>query len=119
MKDAVTRQGRVVTGDTDPSEGFYWRSDHVEFALGGVPALASSPGIDYVGRPVGWGEAKRQEYIRNDYHKVTDVIKPDWDLSGAVEDLQVLLEVGYRVAQEPGRPVWRDRGPMYNPYAGK
>ncbi len=119
VKEAVTRQGRVMTGDTDPSEGFYWRSDHVEFAMGGVPALASSPGIDYVGKPAGWGEQKRQEYIRNDYHKVTDQIKPDWDLTGAVEDLQVLLEVGYRVAQEPGRPVWRDRGPMVNPYAGK
>lgn len=120
VTEAVTRQGRVVTGDTDPVEGFYWRSDHVEFAMGGVPSLASSPGIDYVGKPAGYGEQKRNEYITNDYHKPTDQIKPDWDLAGSVEDLQVLLEVGYRVAQTPARPVWRDRGPyMYNPYAGK
>jgi Zn-dependent M28 family amino/carboxypeptidase len=120
VTDAVTRQGRVVTGDTDPVEGFYWRSDHVEFAMGGVPSLASSPGIDYVGKPSEYGEQKRREYISNDYHKPTDQVKPDWDLTGAVEDLQVLLEVGYRVAQMPERPVWRDRGPyMYNPYAGK
>jgi Zn-dependent M28 family amino/carboxypeptidase len=118
-KDAVERQGRVVTGDTDPSEGFYWRSDHVEFAMGGVPALASSPGIDYVGKSAQYGDQKRSEYIRNDYHKPTDLIKPDWDLTGAVQDLQVLLEVGYRVAQTPARPVWRDRPPyMHNPYAG-
>jgi Zn-dependent M28 family amino/carboxypeptidase len=117
---AVTRQGRVVTGDTDPVEGFYWRSDHVEFAMGGVPSLASSPGIDYVGKPAEYGEQKRNQYIGNDYHKPTDQIKPDWDLAGSVEDLQVLLEVGYRVAQTTERPVWRDRGPyMYNPYAGK
>jgi Zn-dependent M28 family amino/carboxypeptidase len=120
VKDAVARQGRVVTGDTDPAEGFYWRSDHVEFAMGGVPSLASSPGIDFVGKPADYGDQKRSEYIRNDYHKPTDQIKPDWDLTGAVEDLQVLLEVGYRVAQTPARPVWRDRGPyMHNPYAGK
>jgi Zn-dependent M28 family amino/carboxypeptidase len=120
VKDAVARQGRVVTGDTDPVEGFYWRSDHVEFAMGGVPSLASSPGIDFVGKPAGYGEARRNEYIRNDYHKPTDLIKPDWDLTGAVEDLQVLLEVGYRVAQAPSRPVWRDRPTsMHNPYAGK
>jgi Zn-dependent M28 family amino/carboxypeptidase len=119
VKDAVTRQGRVVTGDTDPVEGFYWRSDHVEFAMGGVPSLASSPGIDFVGKPADFGDEKRREYIRNDYHKPTDQIKPGWDLTGAVEDLQVLLEVGYRVAQTPARPVWRDRGPyMHNPYAG-
>jgi Zn-dependent M28 family amino/carboxypeptidase len=120
VKDAVTRQGRVVTGDTDPTEGFYWRSDHVEFAMGGVPSLASSPGIDFVGKPANYGDQKRREYISNDYHKPTDQIKPDWDLTGAVEDLQVLLEVGYRVAQTPARPVWRDRAAyMYNPHAGK
>jgi len=120
VKEAVTRQGRVVTGDTDPVEGFYWRSDHVEFAMGGVPSLASSPGIDFVGKPAEYGDQKRAEYIRNDYHKPTDQVKPDWDLTGAVEDLQVLLEVGYRVAQTPARPAWRNRGPyMHNPYAGK
>ncbi len=120
VKDAVTRQGRVVTGDTDPAEGFYWRSDHVEFAMGGVPSLASSPGIDFVGKPADYGDQKRREYISNDYHKPTDQIKPDWDLTGAVEDLQVLLEVGYRVAQTPARPAWVDRPPyMHNPHAGK
>jgi hypothetical protein len=120
VKDAVTRQGRVVTGDTDPAEGFYWRSDHVEFAMGGVPSLATSPGIDFVGKPADYGDQKRQEYISNDYHKPSDQVKPDWDLTGAVEDLQVLLEVGYQVAQTPARPAWRDRGPyMHNPYAGK
>jgi hypothetical protein len=117
---AVERQGRVLTGDTAPEEGFYWRSDHLEFAMGGVPSLATSPGIDYVGKPATWGAEKRQEYIRNDYHKPTDQVKPDWDLTGAVEDLRVLLETGYRVAQDPGRPVWRNRGPyMNNPHAGK
>ena len=120
VKDAVTRQDRVVTGDTDPPEGFYWRSDHVEFAMAGVPSLATSPGIDFVGKPADYGEQKRREYIGDDYHKPTDQIKPDWDLTGAVEDLQVLLEAGYRVAQTPARPVWTDRPPyMHNRFAGK
>jgi Zn-dependent M28 family amino/carboxypeptidase len=119
-REAIARQGRVVTGDTDPVEGFYWRSDHVEFAMGGVPSLASSPGIDFVGQPAEYGDRKRQEYIHNDYHKTTDQVKPDWDLTGAVQDLQVLLEVGYRVAQAPARPTWTHRPPyMHNAYAGK
>ena len=119
-KEAVARQGRVVTGDTDPVEGFYWRSDHVEFAMGGVPSLASSPGVDFVGKDPDYGDRKRQEYIRNDYHKPTDQVKPDWDLTGAVQDLQVLLDVGYRVAQDPARPKWTHRPPfMHNAHAGK
>lgn len=109
--EVLKRQGRVLTGDTAPEEGFYFRSDHYEFARGGVPAMEMSPGIEYVGRPAGWGAQKREEYIRNDYHKVTDTIKPDWDLTGSVEDLQVLLEVGYRVAQQEDRPKWKPAPP--------
>jgi Zn-dependent M28 family amino/carboxypeptidase len=105
--DVVKGQGRVVTGDTAPEQGFYFRSDHYEFARGGVPSIETSPGIDYVGKPSGFGVEKRAQYIGHDYHQPSDVIKPDWDLNGAVEDLQVLFEVGYRVAQTDDRPAWK------------
>ena len=105
--EAVQRQGRLLTGDTAPAMGFYFRSDHYEFARIGVPSLETSPGVEYIGKPAGFGEARRAEYIANDYHSESDVIKADWDLLGAVEDLQILLEVGYRVAQQPGRPTWK------------
>ncbi|HMF76562.1 MAG TPA: M20/M25/M40 family metallo-hydrolase [Bryobacteraceae bacterium] len=104
---AVARQGRELTGDTAPEQGFYFRSDHFEFARLGVPSVETSPGIDYVGKPAGYGEKKRDEYIHNDYHQPSDVPKPDWDLTGAVQDLQVLLQVGYAVAQADGRPAWK------------
>ncbi len=103
----VQAQGRVVTGDTAPEQGFYFRSDHYEFARGGVPSIETSPGIDYVGKPADFGTRMRTEYIAHDYHQPSDVIKPGWDLSGAVQDLQVLLDVGYRVAQSPTRPTWK------------
>ncbi|MDP9049601.1 MAG: M20/M25/M40 family metallo-hydrolase [Acidobacteriota bacterium] len=104
---AVKAQGRVVTGDTAPEQGFYFRSDHYEFARVGVPSIETSPGIDYIGKPADFGERMRAEYIAHDYHQPSDVIKPGWDLSGAVEDLQVLLDVGYRVAQQDSRPTWK------------
>ena len=43
----------------------------------------------------------------NDYHKVSDEIKPDWDLSGGAEDLKLYLTIGYRVAQAAKFPEWR------------
>ena len=100
-------QGRAVTGDTAPEQGFYFRSDHYEFARAGVPSIETSPGIDYVGKPAGYGAERRAEYIAHDYHQPTDVVKPDWDLRGALEDLQVLLYVGYQVAQRNERPSWK------------
>ena len=108
---AAKKQNRVVTGDTDPAEGFYFRSDHLEFAKAGVPSLETTPGIDYVGKPAGYGDKVRDNYIQNDYHKVTDQVKPDWDLSGAVEDLTILYQVGYAVAQAKDRPVFKAGAP--------
>lgn len=109
---AAKEQGRVVTGDTAPEEGFYFRSDHFEFNKAGVPSLETSPGIDYVGKPAGFGAETRTTYIRNDYHKPSDTPKPGWDLTGAVQDLQVLLEVGRRAADDPKRPTWKKDAPF-------
>lgn len=112
--EVLREQGRVLTGDTAPEQGFYFRSDHYEFARAGVPSLETSPGIDYLGKPATFGIQKRTEYITHDYHKPSDVVKPDWDLTGAVEDLQVLLEVGFRVAQADQHPVWK-QGAIWRP----
>ena len=84
-------QGRVVEPDPSPRRAIYYRSDHFEFAEAGVPALDPHAGVDYIGKPADYGQQKRDEYIANDYHKVSDEVKPDWDLSGAVEDLRLFF----------------------------
>jgi Zn-dependent M28 family amino/carboxypeptidase len=100
-------QGRVVLSESEPEKGHYYRSDHFEFAKQGVPGLYFHEGTDYIGRSADFGKRKRDEYVARDYHKVSDEIKPDWDLTGAVEDLQLLLEVGYAVAQDDAWPEWK------------
>lgn len=99
--------GRKIRPDAEPEKGFYYRSDHFEFAKQGVPALYVEPGIDFVGKPSGYGMRKRDEFTNNDYHKPSDEVKPDWDLSGAVEDLRALFRVGYLVAQDQALPQWK------------
>ena len=61
----------------------------------------------YLGKPDDYGQRIHDEYTQRDYHKVSDEVKPDWDLSGAVMDLQLLLDVGRRVADAPGFPEWK------------
>jgi Zn-dependent M28 family amino/carboxypeptidase len=107
LADAAAAQGRTIKPDPEPEKGFFYRSDHFEFAKQGVPALYPDSGTDYIGKPEGYGMKKRAEYTENDYHKVTDEVKPDWDLAGAVEDLQLLFQVGYRVAQGEKWPEWK------------
>ena len=107
IEEVARSQGRDVVGDAEPEKGRYYRSDHFEFAKQGVPALYPKQGIEIVGKPDGYGLHKEKEYTSNDYHKVTDEIKPDWDLSGAVEDLQLLLQVGYKVSETDKFPEWK------------
>jgi Zn-dependent M28 family amino/carboxypeptidase len=89
------------------SKGFFYRSDHFEFAKKGVPALYVDSGIDFVGKPEGYAKQKREEYTTNDYHKPSDEIKADWDLTGAVEDFRLLFRVGHRVATDQTWPSWK------------
>jgi Zn-dependent M28 family amino/carboxypeptidase len=107
LAEAAKAQGRELAPDPEPEKGFYYRSDHFEFAKQGVPALYTDSGDQYVDKPAGYSKQKRDEYTARDYHKVSDEIKPDWDLAGAVEDLRLLFDVGYRVAQADKWPEWK------------
>ncbi|MBM3792283.1 MAG: M28 family peptidase, partial [Acidobacteria bacterium] len=106
-QQVLAEQGRVAKPDPTPEKGSYYRSDHFPFAKQGVPALASGGGIDYVGKPEGYGMKVREEYTANHYHKPSDEVRPDWDLSGAVQDLKFYWMVGHRVAQADRYPQWR------------
>jgi Zn-dependent M28 family amino/carboxypeptidase len=108
LQAAAREQGnRILRPDPEPEKGYYYRSDHFNFAKQGVPALYLEGGIDYVGRPADYGMKLREKYVAEDYHQPSDEIKPDWDLSGAVEDLGLLLTVGWRVAEAAKYPEWR------------
>ena len=103
----AAEQGRLVKADAEPEKGFYYRSDHFNFAKQGVPALDPDEGIDYVGKPADYGPKMRDDYTQHRYHSPSDVVLPDWDLSGAREDLKVFFAVGYRVAQASRYPDWK------------
>ena len=106
-RDVAAEQGRVVHGDAEPEKGFYYRSDHFNFAKQGVPALNPDAGVDFIGKPPEYAKQVRDEWNQNRYHTPKDIIYPDWDLSGTNEDLKVLFAVGYRVAQADKFPEWK------------
>jgi Zn-dependent M28 family amino/carboxypeptidase len=107
LREVAKTQDRVVNPDPEPEKGFYYRSDHFEFAKVGVPALYADSGIDYIGKDAAFSKTKRDEYTAKDYHKVSDEIKPDWDLAGAVDDAQLLMSIGHRIAQADNFPEWK------------
>jgi len=104
---AARTQGRRVVPEPEPDKGYYYRSDQLSFARGGVPALYFRSGQSFLGRPEGWGKEREAEFRRRHYHQPSDQVRPDWDLSGMVEDTRLGFLVGLDVAQGAPLPAWR------------
>jgi Zn-dependent M28 family amino/carboxypeptidase len=104
---AAARQGRAVTDETFPDRGFYYRSDQLNFARIGVPALFMRAGGIVIGKPPGYREGRTIEYERTRYHQPSDQLDDTWDFAGAVDDAQLGFWVGAAVAEADAMPAWR------------
>jgi Zn-dependent M28 family amino/carboxypeptidase len=104
---AAARQGRVMKPNSEPEKGGFYRVDSFEFAKAGVPVLHAARGIEIIGKPPEYGKQKRDEFVAKHYHQPSDEVDPGWDLSGAVQDVQLLFEVGYQVANGDKFPEWK------------
>jgi Zn-dependent M28 family amino/carboxypeptidase len=107
LGQAAARQERVMKPNSEPEKGGFYRVDSFEFAKIGLPVLHASRGIDITGKPPGYGKQKRDEFVAKHYHQPSDEVDPNWDLSGAVQDVQLLFEVGYQVANGDKFPEWK------------
>jgi len=105
--EAVAKwQRRTVLPDNKPDAGYYYRSDQFSLARVGVPGVYLHSGVNVVGKPDGWGKAQLDEWIEQKYHQPSDEYDPSWDLTGAVDDAQLLLQVGLVVADQEKMPAW-------------
>jgi Zn-dependent M28 family amino/carboxypeptidase len=107
LGQAAARQSRVMKPSSEPEKGGFYRVDSFEFAKAGVPVLHAARGIEIVGKPPECGKQKRDEFVGKHYHQPSDEVDPAWDLSGAVQDVQLLFEVGYQVANGDKFPEWK------------
>ncbi len=109
VKEICRETGRYVSPDPHPEAGFYFRSDHFNFAKAGIPALYVDAGNDHVTGGVEYGEKMAADYTANRYHQPADEYDATtWHLDGALEDLQLLFEVGRRLASESSWPQWKE-----------
>ncbi|GIX34819.1 MAG: hypothetical protein KatS3mg126_0598 [Lysobacteraceae bacterium] len=110
LEDLLAReaeaQQRVLRPESAPEKGFYFRSDHFNFAKAGIPALYAKGGVDLVEGGEERGKAWYAAYTAERYHKPTDEFDPNWDLRGVVQDLDALYGVGRRLAAGDGWPNW-------------
>ena len=103
---AAKRQGRTAIPNSRPEKGTIYRADNFEFSKAGLPSLYIGKGEHLLSRPEN-APLRSDEFDLHDYHQVTDEIKPDWDLTGTVQDVDLLFEVGYQVANTDRFPEWK------------
>jgi len=103
---AAKQQGRSAIPDSRPDKGKIYRADNFEFSKAGLPSLYIGKGEHLLSRPE-TAPLRSDEFDSTDYHQVTDEVHPDWDLSGAVQDVQLVFEVGYQVANGDKFPEWK------------
>lgn len=107
LQALAEKEGRYVSDDGQPEQGFYYRSDHFPFARAGVPALMPWHGVDWVdgGREAGLAAWKAK--FSADYHRPSDEWSADWDLRSAVENLTLLYRLGLELANSDEWPSWK------------
>jgi Zn-dependent M28 family amino/carboxypeptidase len=109
LKEEANRQGRYVVADPESEKGYYFRSDHFNFAKIGIPALYTATGNDHFEKGKEYGQQLKDEYIRNYYHQPSDQYDPSTiNSDGAIEDLKMLFQIGKRLASEDKWPQWKE-----------
>jgi len=106
VQRAAKRLDMTVSPDRQPEEGFYLRSDHINFARKGVPALSLDPGMDHVEHGPAWGLEQNRRFMRESYHQVSDEFDESWDLAGIMDYLRILFDIGYTLSNEEKFPNW-------------
>ena len=106
LKPFASAQNRVLVPEPTPENGFYFRSDHFNFAKKGVPALYIKTGQTHVEKGFAFGQQWARDYNEQRYHKPSDEYDENADYRGVVQDLELLVEVGLAVANGNTWPNW-------------
>ena len=106
LATAAKEQGRTISGDPKPSSGGYYRSDHFAFANMGIPAMYAGGGTVAADEETANYRKRMSLVLRGCYHQPCDRYRDEWDLSGAVQDLQLFYKVGFDISEQEQWPTW-------------
>jgi Zn-dependent M28 family amino/carboxypeptidase len=106
LAQMVRAQGIRLSPDAHPEAGHFYRSDHFSFAKVGIPAISIGPGVDYVGRPAGWGQKQAEDWTEHNYHQPSDEYRSDWDLTGAAQLGDIVYRLGVALGNAERVPTW-------------
>jgi Zn-dependent M28 family amino/carboxypeptidase len=102
-------QGRYVLPDQEPEKGFYFRSDHFNFAKVGIPAINAKGGYDHWEKGREYAMEQKKTYTYSHYHRPSDEFRPDeWDFAGMMQDMELYYRLGAKLANSKEWPSWKE-----------
>src|SRR4051812_598776 len=106
LAQMVRAEGMRLSPDAHPEAGHFYRSDHFSFAKVGIPSISIGPGIDFVGKPAGWGQKQDEDWTAHNYHQPSDEYHSDWDLTGAAQLGEIVYRLGLEIGNARTVPAW-------------
>lgn len=106
--EELEKQGRYVLPDQAPEKGYFFRSDHFNFAKVGIPPLDGTDGFDHWEYGKEYGKKKKEEYTATRYHSVGDEFDETWDIRGVLLDAQLYYNIGQRISNSDVWPQWNE-----------
>jgi Zn-dependent M28 family amino/carboxypeptidase len=113
--EAAARAESLTVASQPDVRGSFFRSDHFPFARSGVPALSIKPGVDFVGRPKGWGEEQENIYNQQRYHQPSDEYQPSFRYAGIAQQVRVTVRAARAIANDPSLPRWLSSSEFQRP----
>ncbi len=105
--DAVAAEMKMqVKPDPFPEKGYFYRSDHFNFAKVGVPCLSLDSGTDYIGKPANYAKEMVDKYTEKHYHQPSDELTEEWNWDGAIQQAEFIIRLTMRIANNPDMPMW-------------
>jgi Zn-dependent M28 family amino/carboxypeptidase len=106
--EAATERQLIIKGDSQPQQGFFFRSDHFPFAKVGVPSVNFQHGDQFLSPLSAEAESFFRDYNAKYYHQVTDEYHDWWDMSAMIQESELALAVGVKLANAAEMPRYKD-----------
>lgn len=107
LANAAKKQDRYVVPDQEPEKGYFFRSDHFNFAKVGIPALYAKGAFEHRDKGRDFAKQEADKYTSMHYHQPSDEYSEDMDFGGIVEDVQLYYNIGWRLATGEDTPTWK------------
>jgi Zn-dependent M28 family amino/carboxypeptidase len=108
IHDAAAERKMTLKTDSRPEQGFFFRSDHFPFAKAGVPSVSLQHGDTFITPLSNEAAGFARDYTAKYYHQVSDEYRDWWDVSAMIQEAELALAIGFKVANAWEMPHYNE-----------